>query len=111
MDLEINVSKGYQPPNKNLIPKYLLDIIHDQNMENNLSLIKRDSDIFGFLFLGDIENIYRTPLLNILVSGKNTVFVLEIIDFQGHLEHCGKKYGTFIYNIFLEHMKKMTLIR
>ena len=28
-DLAINVSKGYQPPNINLISKYLLDLITD----------------------------------------------------------------------------------
>ena len=66
----ITVSKSYQPPNRELISKDLLDAIHDQNMESNLSLIEKESDIFGFLFLGDDDTIYRIPLLNILVSGK-----------------------------------------
>ena len=48
-----NVSKGYQPPNRNYISKDLLDIIHYQNMERNLILIKKESDISGLLFLGD----------------------------------------------------------
>ena len=30
--LAINVSKDYQPPNRMITPKYILDIIHDQNM-------------------------------------------------------------------------------
>ena len=39
LDLERTVSKSYQPPNIKLISKDLLDVIHDQNMESNLSLI------------------------------------------------------------------------
>ena len=41
LDLERTVSKSYQPPNIKLISKDLLDVIHDQNMERNLSLIKK----------------------------------------------------------------------
>ena len=41
LGLARTVSKCYQPPNRNLISKHLLDIIHDQNMERNLSLIKK----------------------------------------------------------------------
>ena len=41
LDLARTVSKSYQPPNRNLISKDLLDVIHDQNMERNLSLIKK----------------------------------------------------------------------
>ena len=70
LDLARTVSKCYQPPNRKLISKDLLDVIHDKNMERNLSLIKKESDIFGLLFLGDGENISRIPLLNILVSGR-----------------------------------------
>ena len=71
IDLAITVSKSYQPPNKNLISKDILDVIHDQNMESNLSLIKSGSDIFGLLFLGDGATISRISLLKMLVSGKN----------------------------------------
>ena len=70
LELEITVSKCYQHPNRKLISKDLLDVINDQNMERNLSLIKKESDIFGFLFLGDGATISRVPLLNILVSVK-----------------------------------------
>ena len=41
LNLARTVSKCYQPPNRKLISKYLLDAIHDQNTERNLSLIKR----------------------------------------------------------------------
>ena len=41
LDLAINVSKIYEPPNRKLISKDLFDIIHDQNMERNLILIKK----------------------------------------------------------------------
>ena len=70
LDLERTVSKSYQPPNRKFISKDILDVIHDQNMERNLSLIKKESDIFGFLFLGDGATIFIIPLLNILVSVK-----------------------------------------
>ena len=39
LDLSRTVSKCYQPPNRKIISKYLLDVIHDHNMERNLSLI------------------------------------------------------------------------
>ena len=39
LELARTVSKCYQPANKNFISKYLLDVIHDQNMEKNLILI------------------------------------------------------------------------
>ena len=42
-----NVTKGYQPPNRILISKNFLEKIHDQNMEKNLSLINKKSDIVG----------------------------------------------------------------
>ena len=45
LDLSITVSKCYQPPNRKLISKGILDVIHDQNLERNLSLIK-NSPIF-----------------------------------------------------------------
>ena len=51
--------------------KDILDVIHDHNMERNLSFIKKEYDTFGLLFLGDGANISRIPLLNILVSGGN----------------------------------------
>ena len=71
LDLARTVSKYSQPPNIKLISKDLFDVIHDHNMERNLSLIEKESDIFGLLFLGDGAPISRFPLLNILVSGKN----------------------------------------
>ena len=50
LELARTVSKCYQPPNRKLISKDLLDVIHDQNMERNLSLIKKESDIFDCYF-------------------------------------------------------------
>ena len=69
--LERTVSKYYQPLNRNLICEDLLDVIHDHNTEMNLSLIKKESGIFGLLFLGDGATVYRIPRLKILVSRKN----------------------------------------
>ena len=75
-------------------------------MERNLSFNKKQSDIFGLLFLGDGVTIYRTPLFNILVSGRNlAVAVSELVYCQGHLAYGVHKYGTFIFTVFFEHIK------
>ena len=109
--LERNVSKGYQLPNKKLISKDLLGVIHDQNMESNLRLIKEESDIFRCVFLCDGATISSIPLLNILVSGLNPpVAVLELVDCQDQLADGGEKYGIIIWTRFLEHMQKLILI-
>ena len=49
-------------------------VIHYHNMQSNLSMIKKEADIYVFLFLGDDATISRTPLLNILIFGK--IFLL-----------------------------------
>ena len=41
LELESTVSKFYQPPNRKLISKDILDVNHDQNMERNLILIEK----------------------------------------------------------------------
>ena len=38
---------------------------------------------------------------------KLPVFVLELVDCQGHLEYGGKKNGIFICNRFLEQIKRV----
>ena len=82
-----NVSKTYIPPNRNLIPKELLDVIHEDNMKTNLAMIKKEVEIY-FLFLGDGATTSRCPLLNILASAKKIpVAVLVIVDCQGHQCH------------------------
>ena len=50
LDLARTVSKSYQPPNRKLISKDLLHVIHDQNMERKLSSIKKESGIFDCYF-------------------------------------------------------------
>ena len=71
-------------------------------------MIKKESEIFGLLFLSDGATISRYPLLNILASSKNIpVSVLEIVDCQGHLAWGNKKDATFICNRFLKHMKEI----
>ena len=72
LELAKTVSKCYQPPNINHISKDILYVIHDQNMERNLSLIEKNSEIFGLSFLGDDATISRVPLLNILVPEKSS---------------------------------------
>ena len=65
-------------------------------------MIKKEAEIFGFLFLGDGATISRFPLLNILASTKNIpVAVLKIVDCQVHLVEGNKKDATFICDNFL----------
>ena len=69
-------------------------------------MIKRESEIFGLLFLGDGATISICPLLNIMDSTTNIpVSVLEIVDCQGHLSDGNIKDGTFICNQFLNYME------
>ena len=65
LDLERTVPKSYNPPNRKPISKYPLAVAHDRYIERNLSLIQKDSDIFGLLFLGDSATITIIPILNI----------------------------------------------
>ena len=60
--LAINGPKGCQLANRTIISKDLLYVINDHNMERKLSLIKKESDIFGLLFLGDGATLSRIPL-------------------------------------------------
>ena len=70
MDLERNVSTGYNPTNRNLSPKNILYVIHYPNMIRNLTMINKEADVLGFLCLGDGDTILKTQLGNILDSGR-----------------------------------------
>ena len=58
LDLSRNVSKCYQPPNRALTFRDILGVIHDHNTERKIILIKKESDIFGLLFLCDGSILY-----------------------------------------------------
>ena len=92
--------KTYIPPNRKLIYKELLDVIHEKRMKRGLAMIKKRAAIFGLLFLRDYETISRCPLLNIMASGVNIpVSVMEIVDCQGHLADGNKKTEhSFVIN-------------
>ena len=92
LDFSNNITKTYIPPNRKLTSKKLINVIHEQNTKRNLEMIKKESAIFGLLFLGDGATISRCPLLNTLASAKNIpVAILEIVDCQVHLDDCNKK--------------------
>ena len=77
-------------------------------MQSNFIMIDKEEYILGMLLLGDGAKIYRTLLLNILVSDKNiSVAVLELVDFQGHLPDQGDKDGDLICNRFLKNIYKI----
>ena len=107
LDLARNVSKCYQPPNRKLISKDILDVIHDQNMESNFSLIKKESDFFFVISRWWCHNFQNPNIEHFGFRENVPVAVLERVDCQGHLEDCGEKDGTFICNIFLEYIKKI----
>ena len=50
LELARTVSKCYQPPKIKLISKDFLDVIHDWNIERNMSLIEKESDILDCYF-------------------------------------------------------------
>ena len=69
-------------------------------------MIKKEAEIFGLLFLGDGVTISRCPLLNILDYAKTYQLLFwKSLICQGHLADDNKKNGTFIFNMFLNHMK------
>ena len=75
-----------------------------------MSLIEKQSETFGFLYLGEGATISRVPLLNILVSETNIpVAVLELVDCQAHLAYGRINNGTFKCNRFLDHFKRIDL--
>ena len=39
LELARKFSKAYNPPNRKLISKYVLDIIHGKNIQSNLTII------------------------------------------------------------------------
>ena len=104
------MSIGCQHPNRNPLSKDLLDVIHDQSMERNLILIKKESDIFGLLFIGDGTTISIPPPLKIFVSGKNIpVSVLELVYFQVKLRKVWGKRWNLYMQYFIEHMRNIDL--
>ena len=79
LNLARNMSKDYQPANRNILSMDILDTINDQKMERSLSLIKRRDRYFGLLFLGDNDTISKITLLNILGPGKNLIVAVLVI--------------------------------
>ena len=50
LELARNFSKNYIPPNRNLIFKEVLDVMHEHKMKINLEIIKNEYEISGLLF-------------------------------------------------------------
>ena len=91
------MSNFYQPPKINLIYKDILGVIYSQSMERNVSLINKEPDVLGFLFLGDSAKVSRIPLSNVLVSGVNLpVSLLELVDFKVQLDRVQPKISYLI---------------
>ena len=69
LDSAGNVSTSYNPPNRKIISKCLLDVIHGHNIQRESTMIKKEAEIFGFSFLGDGTTITRTILLTFWFQG------------------------------------------
>ena len=70
MELSRNVLKTYIPPNRNLISKELLDVIHEHNMKRNLAMIKKESETFFVFWAGRPSNGPLSPCHP--ANGENT---------------------------------------
>ena len=54
LELAQTKSKDYISSNRKLIFKELLDLVDEQNMQMNLTVIQNEAEIFGLVFLGDV---------------------------------------------------------
>ena len=110
MDLEINVSKFYQPKNRSLIPKDLMGVICDQNMESNLSLIKKRFRYFWIvtsrLWCHYLQN---STVEHISFREKSSSRCIRTCWFPGSFSRWWGKHGTFICTIFIENIWKFYL--
>ena len=70
IDLAINAQKVVNLQTEQLYPRIFCMQLMIITWKVNLILIKIESDISVLLFIGYDATIYRTTLLNILVSGK-----------------------------------------
>ena len=102
LNLAINVSKSYQPPNRNMISKYLLDVIHDHTMERSLSSVKKIRPFWIMIFRWRCHYFQNSTIEHIGFRKNPPVAVSEIFNFQGHLVDGGEKDGSFICTWFLE---------
>ena len=47
------VSNSSNAEDINILANDLLNVINDHNMQRNLSMIKKEADMFGLLFIGE----------------------------------------------------------
>ena len=62
LEFSRNVSKTYIRPDRKIISKELLDVIHEHNTKSNLAMIKKEAKICELLLLVDSATISRFPL-------------------------------------------------
>ena len=106
LELTRKVSRTSITPNKNLISKELLNLIHKQNMKRNLAMIKKEAYISGLLFFRRWCHNFKMSIVKYSGFWENIpVAFLKIVDCQGHLSDGNKKYRTFICNQCLNNMK------
>ena len=89
LELVINVSKDCSTSIIDIIFKYILDDIHEQNIERNLTLINNKEEIIGSSFLGNSATMNRTPLLKFWFKGEIPDTILELVDLQGNFADGG----------------------
>lgn len=108
LTLARNASKKYTPPGRNQVGGTLLDLNYNIYKEKMMTLLQKESDLYGLSYFGDGATVHKSPLLNILASSVHLpVACLRIADCTGHLEEGGKKDAGFIAELFLEHITEM----
>ena len=109
LDLERNFPKGCQPPNRNIISKDILGVIRDQSMERKLSLIKNGQLLCIFISRWWCHYFQNSAVEHVDFREKSSIIFIRSSLLPGSLAYCGRKGGTFICTIFLEHIKNWPL--
>lgn len=107
LQLAKNAGSNYQPPNRNVIGKQLLQLNYDHYIDTSFSKALNNAEYYGITLFGDGATIKKTPFLNILVSSiSEPAAVLEITDCSEHLSNGGKKNAEYIAGLLKPHIAK-----
>ena len=90
------VGPDYCPPNRNMIGGELLDINWKSYRTKTTKGLMDKADVFGIVFLGDLDTIKGCPLINITASSFN--FLVAVLG----VKYCSKQLvqGNFISKRF-----------
>ena len=105
--LERTVGPDYCTPNCNMIGGELLYINRKSYQTTTTKNMMAEVDIFGLVFLGDLDMTKGRPIINIIASSSNVpVAVLGVKYFSKHLAQGGKKDDTCTLEELKPHLEK-----